>query len=112
MRSTHLLRPAVVLTLALFVATGVGVPVHHHADHGADETHLTAGEHGHGATLVVRDMRTERPTTAVDVAVTSTIAPLSEPAVAERRTASRAPSAPRGRSPPAAIRPRAPPTSS
>jgi hypothetical protein len=112
MRAARTLRPAVVLTLALFLATGIGVPVHHHADHHGGETHVTAGEHGHGATLVVRDMRTERPEAAVDVPAASAITALSEPAVTGRRTASRAPSTPRGRSPPASCRPRAPPPSS
>ena len=101
-----------VLTLAFFLATGIGVPVHHHADHHGGETHVTAGDHGHGATLVVRDMRTERPEASVDVPAPSIVTALPEPAVIERRRACRAPSTPRGRSPPPTCRPRAPPLSS
>ena len=105
-------RPAAVLTLALFLATGIGVPVHHHADHHGGETHVTADEHSHGATLVVRDMRTERPATAVDVPAPSAVIALSEPTATERRRSFRPPSTPRGRSPPRTCRPRAPPLSS
>lgn len=112
MGNVRALRPAALLTLALFLVTGIGVPVHHHADHHGAETHVTAEDHGHGATLVVRDLRTERPEASVDVPAPSAITALSEPAVTERRAASRPPSTPRGRSPPASCRPRAPPLSS
>lgn len=112
MKNTRSLRLAALLTLVLFLATGVGVSVHHHADHGAEGTHVTAGDHGHGATLLVRDMRTKRPGTAVYVPATSTAAVLRQPAEPERRISTQEPSTPRGRSPPASCRPRAPPPTS
>lgn len=106
--------PAVLLTLAVFLVTGIGLPVHHHADHDGDATHLTAGDHGHGhgTTLVVRDMRTERPGASVDVPGVSAVRPLPEPPAVERRRTPRALSTPRGRSPPSFTRARAPPSSS
>lgn len=105
-------RPAALLTLALFLATGIGVPVHHHADHDGDQTHLTAGDHGHGATLVVRDMRTERPAPTIDVPVTSGVVKIRAPRLTQRGPRLRIPTIPRGRSPPVTVRPRAPPSSS
>lgn len=107
-------RPAALLALVLFVATGVGVPVHHHADHHGGETHVTSHGHGHGhgTTLVVRDMRTERPATAVDLPATPVERFRVEPSVDGRAPTFRALRAPRGRSPPPAVRPRAPPSPS
>lgn len=107
-------RPAALLALALFVATGVGVPVHHHADHHGEEAHVTSHGHGHGhgATLVVRDMRTERPATAVELPAAPVERIRTAPAVADRRPRPRALPAPTGRSPPSTVRPRAPPLSS
>jgi hypothetical protein len=104
--------PAVLLTGVLFLVTGTGVPVHHHADHDGDGVHLTADGHGHGTTLVLRDMRTERPSTSASVpAVLTTVAvPAPDrPGRVRVRTDRRRPT---GRSPPTALRPRAPPTSS
>lgn len=104
--------PAVLLTGVLFLVTGTGVPVHHHADHDGDGAHLTADGHGHGATLVLRDMRTERPGSSADVPAVFTRTVLSAPDGPHRirvRTDRRRPT---GRSPPTALRPRAPPTSS
>lgn len=103
---------AALLTLAVFLATGIGLPVHHHADHDGETTHLTAGEHGHGTTLVVRDMRTERPGASVDVSGMFAVRAVPEPAIVERRWTPRPPSTPRGRSPPSLTRARAPPSSS
>lgn len=111
MRVSLLRVPAAVLTLALFLATGIGVPVHHHADHDGKTTHLTSGTHGHGATLVIRDMRTERPGTGIDVPVARELIPLPEPPVARWRRPDRTPSTPRGRSPPSRPLPRGPPSS-
>ena len=106
--------PPLLLTLALFVGTGVGVPVTHHADHHGGEAHYSDGDHGHGhgATLVVRDMRTERPATTASVPALPSVDELPElPARADGRP-SRAPAAPTGRSPPAGLLPRAPPSTS
>lgn len=112
MTRTMLQRSIGLLTLALFLATGVGVPVHHHADHHGGETHLSAGDHGHGAMLIVRDVRTERPAAQVDLPPASTLLELSEPPAAQESETSRAPSIPRGRSPPSQILPRGPPSTS
>lgn len=112
MRHDLALRPAALFTLVLFAATGIGVPVHHHADHHGGETHLSASDHGHGATLVVRDMRTERPGVTVDVPAAGALTALEEPAVTEGRASSRGPVVARGRSPPSSCRPRAPPPAS
>lgn len=104
--------PAVLLTGVLFLVTGTGVPVHHHADHDGDGVHLTADGHGHGTTLVLRDMRTERPGSSVDVPAVFTTAAAPAPDRPDRirvRTDRRRPT---GRSPPTSLRPRAPPTSS
>lgn len=101
--------PASLLTAALFLATGIGIPVHHHADHDGDGVHLAAGDHGHGATLVVRDMRNERPGTTVDATPAVTVVPLTSPRTPDGLRASRIPPAPRGRSPPLTGRPRGPP---
>lgn len=106
--------PAALLTLGLFLATGIGVPVHHHADHHGDEVHVTADghSHGHGSTLIVRDMRTERPAPSVELpaALPEVHPPLATaPMVAE---ASPPALSTRGRSPPTAILPRAPPHTS
>lgn len=103
--------PAVLLTGVLFLATGTGVPVHHHADHEGDGAHLTADSHGHGATLLLRDMRTERPSSPAGVPGTFTKVAVPVPARPGRlrvRTDRRRPT---GRSPPASLRPRAPPSS-
>lgn len=107
-------RPAALLALSLFVATGVGVPVHHVADHHGGEAHVTSPGHGHGhgATLVVRDMRTERPATSLDLPAAPVERIRSEPASGERPAAYRPLAVPMGRSPPPAVRPRAPPLSS
>lgn len=106
--------PAALLTLAVFLATGIGLPVHHHADHDGDTTHLSSGEHGHGhgVTLVVRDMRTERPGTPVDVPGVFAVRAVPEPPAVEGRWTPGTPSTPRGRSPPSFTRARAPPSSS
>lgn len=104
--------PAALLTLAVFLVTGIGLPVHHHADHDGDTTHLTAGGHGHGTTLVVRDMRTERPGTSVDVPGGFAVRNVPEPPIVERRWTPLSLSSPRGRSPPSSTQARAPPTSS
>lgn len=104
--------PAAFLTLAVFLATGIGLPVYHHADHDGETTHLTSGEHGHGTTLVVRDMRTERPGASVDVPGVLAVRAFSEPAIVERRWTPRVPSTPRERSPPSSTQARAPPSSS
>lgn len=106
--------PAALLTLGLFLATGIGVPVHHHADHHGDHVHLTADGHGHGhgATLVVRDMRTERPAPPVDLpaAVPVDDRPVATTTLAVSSSADRVRA--RGRSPPSQFLPRAPPTAS
>lgn len=104
--------PAVLLTGVLFLVTGTGVPVQHHADHDGDGVHLTADGHGHGTTLVLRDMRTERPGSSADVPAVFTRAVLPVPDGPDGirvRTDRRRPT---GRSPPASLHPRAPPTSS
>lgn len=104
--------PAVFLTGALFLVTGTGVPVHHHADHDGDGVHLTADSHGHGATLVLRDMRTERPSSSASVPALLTTVAVPVPARPGRlrvRTDRRRPT---GRSPPTSLLPRAPPSSS
>jgi hypothetical protein len=104
--------PAVLLTGVLFLVTGTGVPVHHHADHDGDGVHLTADGHGHGTTLVLRDMRTERPASSADVPVpfTRMVVPVPDgpDGIRVRKDRRR----PTGRSPPTSLRPRAPPTSS
>lgn len=102
--------PVALLTLAVFLATGIGLPVHHHADHDGETTHLTSGEHGHGTTLIVRDMRTERPGASVDVPGVFAVRAVSEPLFVELRWTPRAPSTPRGRSPPSFTQARAPPS--
>lgn len=104
--------PAALLTLVLFLATGIGVPVHHHADHHGEATHLTTGDHGHGATLLVRDMRTERPSPAPELPAVSRLAALPSPPAASGKRHRRPAAVPTGRSPPPALRPRAPPSSS
>lgn len=112
MRVAPVRLPAVFLTLAVFLATGIGVPVHHHADHDGETTHVTSETHGHGASLVIRDMRTERPGTRADVPATPEIMTLPEPPISERQRPARTPATPRGRSPPSRPLPRAPPPSS
>lgn len=114
MRRSSTRIPAALLTLGLFLATGIGVPVHHHADHHGGDVHVTADghTHGHGSTLIVRDMRTERPASSVELPgalpvdhppfATTPVAAVSSPPVLLAR----------GRSPPSAILPRAPPHTS
>lgn len=104
--------PAVLLTGVLFLVTGTGVPVHHHADHDGDGAHLTADGHGHGTTLVLRDMRTERPGSSADVPAVFTRAVLPVPDGPDGIRAQTDRRRPTGRSPPTSLRPRAPPTSS
>lgn len=106
--------PAAILTLGLFLATGIGVPVSHDADHHGEDVHLTADGHGHGhgATLVLRDVRTERPAPSLELptAVPVAHAPFAAEPVAVGSRA--APVLARGRSPAAGTRPRAPPHAS
>lgn len=106
--------PAAILTLGLFLATGVGVPISHHADHHGADVHVTADGHGHGhgATLIVRDMRTERPAPSLELptAVPVQHRPFAVEPVAV--TSRAAPVLARGRSPPSETRPRAPPHTS
>ena len=106
--------PAAILTLGLFLATGIGVPVHHHADHHGDEVHVSADghSHGHGSTLIVRDVRPERPAPSLELPTAVLVVHIpfaAEPAAVGSHAA---PVLVRGRSPPSGTRPRAPPRAS
>ena len=114
MRRATIRVPAALLTLGLFLATGIGVPVHHHADHHGDGVHVTADghSHGHGSTLIVRDMRTERPAPTVELPVALPVDHRPFAAAPFAATASPPVVLARGRSPPSAILPRGPPPTS
>lgn len=101
--------PVILLTAVLFLGTGIGVPVHHHADHDGEGVHLAAADHAHGTTLILRDLRIERPTPVPVAAAPSPVVALPEPVRTEALRPRRAPLVPRGRSPPAGHGPRAPP---
>lgn len=104
--------PTTLLTAVLFLATGIGIPVHGHGDHRGERTHLSADDHGHGTALVVRDMRTERPSPTVELSAASRVAPHPPTAEAAPLRSRRPSSRPKGRSPPRSILPRGPPSHS
>lgn len=113
LRAPTIRLPAALLTLGLFLASGVGIPVHHHVHHhDGDRPHVSSGDHAHGTTLVIRDVRTERPAASLDLPAAPTRAaiPAIRPAFAPDRR--RTPTMPRGRSPPPRPLPRGPPSAS
>lgn len=104
--------PVILITAVLFLGTGIGVPVHHHAHHHGDGVHISAGDHGHGTTLVQRDLRIERPSPLPAFLPVTPVVRVESAPEPDRIRPRRAPTIPRGRSPPSPHAPRAPPTHS
>lgn len=101
-------RPVRAVLALLFLALAAGIPVHAHAEHDGEGTHVGSPDHAHGVALVQHDMRMERPSPPVFALIASStvvvpVLPARPSAGVQREEPNR-----RSRAPPP-CRPRAPP---